>query len=522
MSGILGIDMGAHQIRIVHGAVAGEVLRVFDFATEDNLTANRENAVQQLEELIARKGFQSCPVALALSGPGVVHRLQDFPKMPLDELGVVVQREMRTLSGGEEVALDWEVIDEAASGDLKQLKVLVAMAPRLQVDEARQLLDQCHLQPSLITTSPTSLLSALKLVQGGGIGQLVFLYLGGEEGYLLGTDDGVWSFYREFSSRSSEGGMDFFVGEAMREAHRALLYHRQRFPEGKEIQFLLAGERGLEELKERLEKETGCEGEVVSPGTTLDLSPLKERADTFHDQFPSFVISLGLVAAANVKSGINLIPEAARRSVRRWPSIDWTFVYRPVSVLVVLVILAAFHFMVLRVETHYEVLLAERRALHTQWLPAIQAAQESRGLREGLRLLEQSIGSSQVKTPSWVGLFKALGRMAPPDLILSHMKVEKAQENWHVNLKGEVISSDAYTAQVAFNGFYRGLKESLGLDQMELLPLRMSTFTVEGEDPPEVRSEDTQEPKVADRENESLEIKKTKIEFEVRGQLREF
>lgn len=526
MPDVLGIEIGAGRIRMVHGAKVGTVLRVYDFATESNFTAIGESADQELGQLIGRMGLQSSPVALALSGPGVVHRLQDFPLMPLNELSVVVQREMRAMGGVEEVALDWEVTGGTTSGDSKQLKVLVAMAPKIQVDEARKLLDRCHLHPALITTSPTSLLRTLRLVQGGEVGHRVFLYLGDEQGYLLGAEDGIWSFFREFSSRPSEEGLDFIVGEAMREAHRALLYHRQRFPEGKEIRFLLAGERGLEELKERLQRETGCEGEIVSPGSNLDVGPLKERAETFQNHFPSFVIPLGLVAAANVTNGINLIPEAARRPVRQWSRIQWTVLYRPTWIALVLVILAAFHFLIHRAEGHFEELLARRKALHAQWVPAVKAAKESRRLQEGQSLLEQSLGqslgSSQMDEPSWVNLFKALGHMAPPALVLTHMTVKRAGENWNVSLKGEVVSVDAYTAQVAFNRFYRSLKDPFGLDSLKLLPLRISTFTEEGKDPLEGGSEDTQAVNSVDRQRETMAIKRTKIEFEVHGQLKEF
>ena len=107
MAGVVGIELGVEQIRLVHGSNAGTVLRLHDFEWEEVLTANPENVVQQLEVLVARKGYRSWPVALSLSGPGVVHRLLDFPFMPLEELAVVVQREMRSFEGGEEVTVDW-------------------------------------------------------------------------------------------------------------------------------------------------------------------------------------------------------------------------------------------------------------------------------------------------------------------------------------------------------------------------------------------------------------------------------
>ncbi len=524
MAGVVGIELGVEQIRLVHGSNAGTVLRLHDFEWEEVLTANPENVVQQLEVLVARKGYRSWPVALSLSGPGVVHRLLDFPFMPLEELAVVVQREMRSFEGGEEVTVDWEVTDEIVTGDLKQLRVLVAMAPRSQVDEARQILDRCHLKPALITTAPISLLRALKLVEGGERGLRVLLFLGSQEGYLLGTIDGVWSFYREFSSGGLDGGVHHLVGEAMKEAHRALLYHRQHFTDGGGLNFLLAGERGLEELKARLKNEMDSDGEIVRPGPSLDLTALKERAQHFQEDFPRFIIPLGLVAATSVKKGINLIPETARATVRNWPTVNLSFLYHPVSMMMILLILTAFHFYVVRAERHYRDLLSERKALYAQWLPAIEVAKKSRALHESQRLLNQSLGPNQLnhRSPSWMMLFKVLSRLAPPDLILKTMSVERDKGYWLIILKGEVVSPDAYMAQVAFNGFYWSLKGSLSMQELELRPLRMSTFTET------VLGSTVGKPGVtttqvgADIERQGVQIKKTKIQFEVRGHMREF
>jgi len=99
-AGILGIEMGSGSLRLVCGDVSGSSLRVVDFAVEDVLIANAENVAQQMEALISRRDFRSIPAALTLSGPGVVHRLLEFPVLPLKELGVVVEREIRTLGGG--------------------------------------------------------------------------------------------------------------------------------------------------------------------------------------------------------------------------------------------------------------------------------------------------------------------------------------------------------------------------------------------------------------------------------------
>jgi hypothetical protein len=287
------------------------------------------------------------------------------------------------------------------------------------------------------------------------------------------------------------------------------------------LNFLLAGERGLEELKARLKNEMDSEGEIVRPGPSLDLTALKERAQFFQDEFARFIIPLGLVAATNFKRGINLIPETARASVRNWPTVNLSFLYQPVSMVIILLILTAFHFYVVRAEQHYRDLLSERKALYAQWLPAIEVAKKSRALHENQMLLNESLGVNQMNEPPppWVTLFKTLSLLAPPDLIFTTLSVGRDNGKWQINLKGEVVSSEAYDAQLAFSDFYRSLKGSLRLEEIELLPLKMSTLKETGqvsrETEPDVPPGGDVSPV-----GEGTEIEKTKIQFEVRGQMR--
>ena len=522
-SGVLAIEMGSRQLHLIQGAVSGPRLGVEDFVVEELLVSNPESTAQQLETLIVRNSLGSSSAALALSGPGVVHRVLDLPSMPLRELGLVVGREMRAVVGpGEkDTVFDWEVIEENESGNLKQLRVLVAIAPRSQVDGTLQLLERCHLKPALLTTTPISLLRSLKFVLGGERGLRLVLYMGGQQGYLLGVKDGVWSFYREFSSRPSERKEDaFLLEEALREANRALLYYRQRYPGEGEITFLLGGENGLEDLKARLQREIGVEGEVVRPGPALDLAPLGERSNVFRDIFPSFLIPLGLVAATAVQPGINLAPKPARRSVIRVPKIDFSSLNRPATPVILLLFFLGVQLILVRMESHYQRRLEDRTALYAQWLPAIQAAEQGRTLHDNEKLLAQSLGSSRIGETSWVVLFKVLSRLAPPDLILQSMILKRDEGDWLITLKGQVVSLDSYTAQAAFNRFYQGLKNSPYLEEIELLPLEISTFTEKVEGPMTKKPGVPGTVATGQTGADQVKVKKTKVQFEVRSHLR--
>ena len=509
--GILGIEIAPNQIRALYGALAGQRLKVHDFASEEILIANPENAALQLEALVLRKRLRSASSALVLSGPGVVHRLLDLPVMPMNELALVVRREMQAAGGARDVVLDWEVIEEQSNpANIRQLRILAAIAPRPQVEEAGQLLNRCGLKPALLTTAPIALLRSLGFVEGEITGLHAVLFVESSQGYLLGVQNGAWSFCREFSSRQAEEGVEGLLREALKEANRVLLYHRQRYRDEREMGLVLGGGKCLPELATRLETEIGIQGRPARPGPALDLTPLEERVNIFRDLFPSFMVPLGLVAAASAPAGINLLPEAPKRSTRR-RSMALSAVRAPAVSGLLFLVLLGLHLFLVREERRYQDLLRDRKALQSGWAPAIRGAEESRSLRESEAKLAQTLGTSRLGEPRWLPLFKTLSRIAHPDLILQSVNVQRDHGKWTVAVKGEVVSADSYAAQSAFTRFYQGLKTSPYLEDVDLLPMNVATLKSRIEGPA----------KKTTGEDASVEIKKTKIEFELRGQARE-
>jgi Tfp pilus assembly PilM family ATPase len=519
---VLGIDLGPHHLRLLQGALSGDSLKVYEFAQEEILISAPGSIAQQLEGLVKRKRLQGSAAALILSGPGVVHRVLDFPPMPLGELAVVVEREIRTVGGiGEDAVFDWEVIEGTESVSITQVRVLVAIAPKAQVDAAKGLLDLCRLKPVLFTTAPLALLRSLRFVEGEKGGLHLVLYLSGEQGHLLGVKNGAWDLYREFSSRSSRGEAGGLLEEAIKEANRVLLYYRQRYGERGEADFFLGADKGLEALRTRVLEETGLQGDVVRPAPELDLSPLAQGAPIFRDLFPSFLIPLGLVVGAYLDAGINLTPKTLRKSFLRKTTLDFPLVRRPVLALVSLIVFLPVHLLLVRTERHYEKVLKERSSLYAQWLPAIQVAEESRAVREREKVLLLSIGSGRIAEPRWALLFKSLSRLVPPDLALQAMSVEKDRDKdkWRITLKGEVLSLDTYTAQQSFNRFYQALKRNPYLEEIELLPWTVSRLKVGG---PETKNpEASPAQKAGEVKSADMQVQKTRIEFEMRGYAKE-
>jgi len=517
-STILGIELRSDQLRIIQGALSEGLLKVHDFASEELVVSTPESAAQQLEALVARKKWRSSSATLALSGPEVVHQILDFPPMPTKELELVVQREMR-MSGaaeGKDVVFDWEVIEEGDAGNLKPPRVLVAIAPSAQVKGAQQLLDQCRLKAAVITTAPLALLRSLRFCQGEGSGLRVLLYLGSERGYLLGVKDGAWSFYREFSTRSSGERGDLLLGETLKEVHRALLYQQQRHQGPGEIGFLLCGEKALPDLQARLAREMGVQAEIIRPGPALNLESLEERGAIFRDLFPSLIIPLGLLAAGGGEAGINFARKT--RPHLSWGlKIDWSIVSRPAAMVVVFLFILGLHLFLVYTERRYQNLLQERSALYAQWRPAIGAAEESQALHDSQRLVLQSLGLNHNAEPLWVPFFKLLSRLVPADLVLHTLSLQEDKGEWLITLKGEVVSLDVYTAQSHFNRFYENLKSLPQVERIELLPLRVSTLKERIEAPQRKVPEASASEGAGEVKTEVTEIKKTKVEFEIRA-----
>lgn len=516
--GVIALDLVSNRLRLLHGSVSAAALKVYTFVAEDFFTANAENVAQQLGTVLRREGVRSSAAACVLSGPEVVHRVLEFPPMPLKELGPVVGREIRLLgeTAGKEVGFDWEVIEESQGGNLEQVRVLVAIAPKSQVDATVGMLRACRLKPVLVTTTPLSLLRSLKFIRGEALGLHVVLYLGREQGYLLGLRHGAWGFLREFSARSGDTAEADLLEEAAREASRAPLYFGQRHREEHKISFLLGGEHRLEALKARLEQELGAEAEIVRPGRGVDLTPLKERGAAFRESFPMFLVALGLVAAS-AEPGINLGPQAPRRALIPRPQFDVSFLQRPVWLFLGFFVLLGVQWFLDSSEAKYRRLLENRVALYAEWIPAAQGAEGSRGLHENEKLLGRALGESRAPDVSWVTLFKWLSRLVPPDLVLQAVSLRTDQGKWQAQVDGEVVATDLYSAQAAFNRFYQAFKGSPRVEGVELLPLRMSTFTELA--PPAVNVAQTSAEGAGAEKGEAArkEIKKTKIGFELRA-----
>jgi hypothetical protein len=254
----------------------------------------------------------------------------------------------------------------------------------------------------------------------------------------------------------------------------------------------------------------------------MDLAPLRERAGIFRDLFPAFLIPIGLIAAACLPAGINLVPKGARKTVRSRPSVDLSFIGRPALVVALLLVISAVHVGFVLTERHYRAVLAQRTALLAQWAPAIQASEESRALRENEALLTQALGRGRGGGISWEILLKAVSRLAPPDLLLFSMTVQRDKDKgaWLVTLKGQVVSPDSYVAQTAFNRFYQGLKASPHFERIELLPLNVSTFSEQSGPQPTKEAAETPGQSPAQSRQAGVVVNKTKVQFELKAQSR--
>jgi len=197
-----------------------------------------------------------------------------------------------------------------------------------------------------------------------------------------------------------------------------------------------------------------------------------------------------------------------------------SFLRRPALFAGILLLLAVVHLILVFTERRQQRLLENRAALYAEWLPAIRGAEEARSLRDNERLLAESLGSTQVSRTSWVVLFKLLSRLAPTDLVLQSVNLQKESGEWRISLKGQVVSPDSYAVQASFNRFYQGLKSSPYLERIELLPLEIGTLTEKVPGATEAGTAVTGPEGATKVKSEGAEVQKARVQFEVRGYLK--
>ncbi|MDW7673460.1 MAG: type IV pilus assembly protein PilM [Bacillota bacterium] len=166
----IGLDVGSHMIKAVEFASEPEngfypvinhgMVPLAEGALAEGIIQKPEEVVQSLKGLTEQLGFQKkTTVTLGVTGKQIIIRQMRLPKMPLEELDKALRFEAeRYISVPlEETYLDYAIISETLSDGAAAYNLLVAAAPKQQINNICQVVEQAGLTPVAIDIEPIAL-----------------------------------------------------------------------------------------------------------------------------------------------------------------------------------------------------------------------------------------------------------------------------------------------------------------------------------------------------------------------------
>lgn len=159
---LVGVDVSDSSVKLVRVRRRGGKPHV-DVAACAIGAKGRAGAAEALRALVESAGFRGVMAATAVDGNDVVVRRVSLPDLHGADLTSAIRLEARKHVTGsiDETEIRYEILERATRDGAATLDVLVTMAPRRKVEEARELLEQAGLKPVCVTIRPVALTSLL-------------------------------------------------------------------------------------------------------------------------------------------------------------------------------------------------------------------------------------------------------------------------------------------------------------------------------------------------------------------------
>jgi len=496
----IGLEITSSQIRLVEADISSWPVRVLNLALIDLFSPHEDNIVQQIKGVLERGQFKGKKVNIVLSHPAIIHRLISLPPIPEEEIGVIVEREVRGEKPHiEKPVFDWQVVGEVEEKGVRKKEVLLVIAPSAEVNQKISLVENAGLRCGILTTVPLALLSSLKFIKDGEKGVVAFLYLGTERGYLLFVREGKWCFSREFPIDGEGFGEERVLSEMKRSVH----YFKQLFRD-EDLERIIIGGEGEEDwqlVKEKLEDSLGVRVEVFDPHYGLDLAPIKGRVKEWEKVLPRLAIILGLVGQYPEDAVINLIPPQVKR---RGKELKRRAMVGSLAAMILLGLLAGYGGLSQRLNAQAEI-LQQRKAVLREFQPLLEKATV---WEEKKRLYDRSLSFlNDKKSFPWWEMFQYFSIIVPDGMVFHSLEAGRIEGGWEVTIKGETMAFDSFTVQGIFNQFYSRFKSNPIFSHIELMPMSVTRLKEEAEG--------------AGSGSSSGKNEKSKAEFEIKCQLRE-
>ncbi len=204
---LVGVDLGVASVKVAHLVRHGG--RIRSLRTTRKILApaegkpgdRREAVVRALREAVAELGLAGKPSAVCVLGNEVLVRRLTVPPMPRADIHSALLLECRKLVSFpiEEAELRHEIVGQTKSEGVSELQLLVTVAHRRRIDEAREVLEEVGLRPSVITIVPVALQALLMRIGAIDSGEVVaYLDMGATTTHILVLKGGEIRFSREF------------------------------------------------------------------------------------------------------------------------------------------------------------------------------------------------------------------------------------------------------------------------------------------------------------------------------------
>jgi len=204
---LVGVDVSEHSVKIVHVVRRGSTVTRVDAAERvlgpnDGRPAERRAAAHAaLRELVQTHGLRGRQSVAAVSGPDVVVRRLTLPEMKRADILPALTLECRKHVNFsiDDAEIRYEILERTEAAGTLSLDLLVTIAHRRRVEDAREAMVEAGLKPVCITLRPVGLYALLQAARETNADRVVaYLDMGAADSHIMVFKGREIRFSREF------------------------------------------------------------------------------------------------------------------------------------------------------------------------------------------------------------------------------------------------------------------------------------------------------------------------------------
>jgi len=271
---LVGIDASESSVKIVHVVRRGGSItrvdaaeRTLGLAPDTKPPERRAAAYAALRDLVQSRGLRGRMAVAAVSGPDVVVRRLTLPEMKRADILPALMLECRKHVNFpiEDAEIRYEIVDRQEEAGAQTLDLLVTIAQRRRVEEARDAMLEAGLKPVCVTLRPVGLYALLHAARDVRPDRVVaYLDVGAADSHIMVFKGREIRFSREFG----------IGGATLTEALRSIVVPGQGLVElSLEEAETLKRTHGIPYGAE----ESGTSGRIPLSAVSVMLRPILER-----------------------------------------------------------------------------------------------------------------------------------------------------------------------------------------------------------------------------------------------------